>query len=147
LKEKLRINPEPTDKALAPSRETISATPNSPNCLEAYSPDRADVKPDCFLADSNLPEEATGLGSTIHSQMKPRGNASLNRTRRSDPKVNHGGTRVTSEPSPHSVDSHSDEMEKEKVLRFTRGNGKPRPGMSGRDFNSRNSDAPNQRKR
>jgi hypothetical protein len=154
MKDKPKV-PAPTPDVLQPKLETVSATPNSPVLLEAYSPLREDVKDDCFLADSNMPE-AVDVGDTCHNQLKAAPGASPNRIRRSDPKlINENGSthfaHTTNAPAPPSLDSHSKEREDAKVALFTRGGSGnsdelPRPGMSDRSFNSNNADAPNTKK-
>jgi len=136
--------PKPTQEVLSPATETVSAAPNVPNRLEAYSPDRAD-HPELPSCD-DVPQNANA-GHTNHVQFVPRGNAHHVRTRKPNKKVTLG-SHVTSQPAQPKLDSHSPDVEAGKVNLFTRGGQDrlPRRGVSDRSFNSQGQDAPNTKK-
>ncbi len=137
MKKKLKV---PTSKENTIGVETVSGAPN-----HGAVKDGQPIGSSEFTAPGNegLPESILG-GHTRHEQFVPAEGANPVRMRINKPE---GGSHTTSETRPTPPKPH-DVQDRAKMELFKRGGSGtsdkiPRPGMSGRDFNSNDVPAPN----
>ena len=118
--------------------ESVSSVPNKGRVMEAQ-PNVEGVTPDT----------PTGLGSTVHSQIRATGAALSNRVRKVNPEVSAGTHVVDAKPQPQAMSAKEKKaIDDAKAKLFSRGgsgnsDAVPYPGVSDRDFNSEDLNAPN----
>ena len=122
---------------LNPTIETVSATPNDPKDLVAHDATKGKgLEP----SSEGMVSSLCG-GDTCHEQFTPAVGAQPVRMRHNKPE---GGSHVTSETSVAPEHPHK-AQDPGKVAKFTRG-GEGRvayPGVSSRDWNNDDKNAPN----